>query len=103
MTRNIPYAVWIKHAAVFIAAIALVWLAGALPGMINAKPELAGAPPPSAGALVNGLIASWPIFIALAICQALTFQYAKRFATPIFLAGVFILASLMAWRYAGLA
>ena len=35
MTRNIPYAVWIKHAAVFIAAIALVWLAGALPGMIN--------------------------------------------------------------------
>ena len=103
MARSIPYAVWIKHAAVFIAAIALVWLAGALPGMINAQPELTGAPPPSAGALVNGLIASWPIFIALAICQALTFQYVKRFATPVFLLGVFILASLMAWRYAGMA
>jgi len=103
MTRSIPYAVWIKHAAVFIAAVALVWLAGALPGMINAQPQLAGAQPPSAGALVNGLIASWPIFIALAICQALTFHYVKRFATPIFLVGVFILASLMAWRYAGMA
>lgn len=93
----------IKHVAVFIAAIALIWLAGALPGMINGEQQLAGAPPPSFGALVNGLIASWPIYIAVAIVQALTFHYVKRFATPIFLTGVFLLASAMAWRYAGLA
>jgi hypothetical protein len=93
----------LKHALVFIAAIALIWLAGALPGMINGPQELAGAPPPSAGALINGLIASWPIFIAVAIVQALTFHYVKRFTTPLFLAGVFLLASAMAWRYAGMA
>ena len=53
-------------------------------------------------ALLNGLIASWPIFIALAIVQALTFHYVKRFATPLFLLGVFLLASATAWRYAGI-
>lgn len=93
---------WLKHAAVFIAAVALVWLAGALPGMINGPQQLAGAPPPSVGALLNGLIASWPIFIALAIVQALTFHYVKHFTTPLFLLGVFLLASAMAWRYAGI-
>jgi hypothetical protein len=93
---------WLKHAAVFIAAVALVWLAGALPAMINGPQELAGAPPPSFAALLNGLIASWPIFIALAIVQALTFHFVKRFTTPLFLLGVFLLASAMAWRYAGM-
>jgi hypothetical protein len=46
-----------------------------------------------------GLISAWPIFIALAIIQALTFHYVKRFATPVFLIGVFILGTLLAWRF----
>lgn len=95
------YAFWIKHALVFIAAIALVWLAGLVPGMILGQQS--NAPPvstPDAGGLVLGLISAWPIYIALAICQALTFQYVKRFTTPIFLASVFTLALLLAWRYA---
>ena len=102
MTRaSFPYAFWIKHGLVFIAAIALVWLAGLLPGLILGQQST--APPtatPDAGGLVLGLISAWPIYIALAICQALTFQYVKRFSTPVFLAGVFTLALLLAWRYA---
>lgn len=95
------YAFWIKHALVFIAAIALVWLAGLLPGMILGQQSTApAAATPDAGGLVLGLISAWPIYIALAICQALTFQYVKRFTTPIYLAGVFTLALLLAWRYA---
>jgi len=91
----------IRHAAVFIAAIALIWFAGVLPALINPS---AGAAPPSLGPpTLAGLLSAWPIYIAVAIVQALTFHYMKRFTTPIFLTGVFLLASLMAWRYAGLA
>lgn len=94
----------IKHAAVFVAAIALVWFAGVLPAMILAPPGAAPAIPlPSAGGLLAGLVSAWPMFIAVAIVQALTFHYVKRFTTPIFLAGVFILALLLAWRYATIA
>ncbi len=95
------YAFWIKHALVFIAAIAAVWFAGTLPGMVLGQAST--APPaamPTPAGLLMGLISAWPIYIALAICQALTFQYVKRFATPVFLAGVFTLALLLAWRYA---
>jgi hypothetical protein len=92
---------WLKHAAVFIAAIALVWFAGVLPALINPP---AGAPPSSLGPpTLVGLLSAWPIYIAVAIVQALTFHYVKRFATPIFLTGIFLIASAMAWRYAGLA
>jgi len=102
MTRaGSRYAFWIKHALVFIAAVALVWVAGMVPVMVLGQE--ATSPPavtPDAGGLILGLISAWPIYIALAICQALTFQYVKRFATPVFLAGVFTLALLLAWRYA---
>ena len=102
MTRaSFRYAFWIKHALVLIAAIALLWLAGLIPGMILGQEST--APPtatPDAGGLILGLISAWLIYIALANCQRLTFQYVKRFATPVFLAGVFILALLLAWRYA---
>lgn len=91
----------IKHALVFIAAIALIWLAGVLPALIN---PAAGAAPPSLGPpTLGGLISAWPIYIAVAIVQALTFHYVKHFATPIFFTGIFLIASAMAWRYAGLA
>lgn len=95
------YAFWIKHALVFIAAVALVWLAGILPGIILGQASTASpAAAPTPAGLLMGLISAWPIYIALAICQALTFQYVKRLATPVFLAGVFTLALLLAWRYA---
>ncbi len=100
---DIRYAFWIKHALVFIAAIALVWFAGVLPALVNPPTTPAADLPSSLGPpTLLGLLSAWPIFFAVAICQALTFHYVKHFSTPVFLAGVFILASLMAWRYAGL-
>jgi hypothetical protein len=49
-----------------------------------------------------GLLSAWPIYIALAIVQALTFHYVKKFATPVFLGGVFVAALLFAMRYTAL-
>lgn len=92
---------WLKHALVFIAAIALIWLAGVLPALIN--PPAGAAPANLAPPTLGGLISAWPIYIAVAIVQALTFHYVKHFATPVFLTGIFLIASAMAWRYAGLA
>jgi hypothetical protein len=95
---------WIKHGIVFLAAIFTVWLSGVAPVLILQPGPYAGLTPDQVfaqmGAVdVGGLIRAWPIFIALAICQALTFHYVKTWTTPIFLAGVFILGFLMAWRY----
>ncbi len=93
---------WAKHAAVFVAAIFLIWLGGVMPAMwpkIEAGIDpFAGMPAPT----LLGLLAAWPIYIALAIVQALTFHYVKKFATPIFLAGVFLAALLFAMRYSNL-
>ena len=95
---------WVKHALVFVAAIFVVWLSGVVPvlvlkprayaGMSNAQ-IVAGMSRVEPG----GLISAWPILIGLAIIQALTFHYVKRFATPVFLVGVFALGLLMAMRY----
>ena len=94
---------WAKHVAVFIAAVFLIWLGGVMPGVMaqaNAGADVgavfAAMPAPTLGAL----LAPWPIYIALAIVQALTFHYVKKFSTPIFLAGVFVAALLFAMRYA---
>lgn len=90
----------LKHLAVFVAAIGLIWLAGVLPAVLNPSQ---GAGPANLGApTLTGLLSAWPIYVAVAIVQALTFHYVRRFASPVFLAGVFLLASLLAWRYAGL-
>jgi hypothetical protein len=100
MTR----AEWIKHALVFVAAIFMVWLSGVIPIIILKPGIYAGLGPfeilsgmglPTIG----GLITAWPIYIAIAICQALTFHYVKKWTTPIFLTGVFVLGVLFAWRY----
>lgn len=91
---------WLKHLAVFVAAIALIWLAGVLPALLNPSQE--GGPANLGAPTLIGLISAWPIYVAVAIAQALTFHYVRRFASPVFLAGVFLLASLLAWRYAGL-
>ena len=95
---------WAKHVAVFVAAVFLIWLGGVLPMVwptISAGVDpFAGMPAPTFGDLLAGILAAWPIFIALAICQALTFHYVKRFSTPIFLGGVFIAALVFAMRYA---
>ena len=76
---------------------------GEYPPKLSAGADLntafAGMPMPTLGAL----IAPWPIYIALAICQALTFHYVKKFSTPIFLGGVFVAALLFAMRYANVA
>jgi hypothetical protein len=95
---------WVKHVAVFVAAVFLIWLGGVLPA---AWPKysagvdpFAGMPAPTMGDILGGLLAAWPIFIALAICQALTFHYVKKFSTPIFLGGVFLAALVFAMRYA---
>ena len=97
---------WAKHAAVFVAAVFLIWLGGVMPAVwpkLSAGADLntafAGMPMPTLGAL----LAPWPIYIALAIVQALTFHYAKKFSTPIFLGGVFVAALLFALRYASVA
>lgn len=94
---------WAKHVAVFIAAVFLIWLGGVMPVVwprLNAGLDpFAGMPTPTLGAL----LAPWPIYIALAIVQALTFHYVKKFSTPIFLAGVFVAALLFALRYAAVA
>lgn len=91
---------WVKHAAVFIAAVFLIWLGGVMPvawPKINAGVDpFAGLPAPT----LMGLLSAWPIYIALAIVQALTFHYVKKFATPVFLGGVFVAALLFAMRYA---
>lgn len=90
---------WAKHVAVFVAAVFLIWLAGVLP---VAWPRYSAGVDPFAGMpapTLGGLLAAWPIYIALAIIQALTFHYVKRFATPIFLGGVFLAALVFAMRY----
>lgn len=94
---------WVKHAAVFVAAVFLIWLGGVMPVV---WPRLNAGVDPFAGMGVptlGGLLAAWPIYIALAIAQALTFHYVKKFSTPIFLTGVFVAAVLFAMRYAGVA
>jgi hypothetical protein len=88
----------IKHAIVFVASVVVVWLAGIVPGLMTPS-AAAPAGPADAGSLIAGILAVWPIFFALAIMQALTFHYVKKFTTPIYLAGVFVLALLLAWRY----
>ena len=95
---------WIKHGVVFVAAIFTVWLSGVVPVLILQPGPYAGQTAMQVfaqmGAVdVSGLLRAWPIFGALAICQALTFHYVKRWTTPIFLIGVFALGFLMAWRY----
>jgi hypothetical protein len=92
----------VRHALVFVAAIFLIWLAGVMP--LLASKNAAGVSPMQAlGELgaptVAGLVAAWPIYIAVGICQALTFHFVKAWRTPVFLVGVFVLASLFAWRY----
>lgn len=99
---------WIKHALVFVAAVFMVWLSGILPVLITKPAPYQDSQPmeiiAAMGApTLDGILRGWPIYIALAICQALTFHYVKRFTTPIFLAGVFVLGALMAWRYWGVA
>lgn len=95
---------WIKHALVFVAAIFMVWLSGVLPVLIMKPPPyetsdtmqiLAAMGAPT----FDGIVRGWPIYIAVAIVQALTFHYVKKFTTPIFLLGVLALGSIMAWRY----
>jgi hypothetical protein len=95
---------WIKHALVFVAAVIIVWLSGVVPVLVlrpgaysgqSAEQIFAGLGAPT----LDGILASWPIFIALAICQALTFHYVKKWTTPIFLVGVFAIGALMAMRY----
>ena len=95
---------WIKHGVVFLAAIVTVWLSGVAPVLILQPGPYAGQTPAQVfaqmGAVdVSGLVRAWPIFFALAICQALTFHYVKKWTTPLVLTGVFILGFLMAWRY----
>lgn len=94
-----------KHAAVFVAAIFLIWLGGVMPSVwakVSAGDDpvavFAAMPAPTLGAL----LAPWPIYIALAIVQALTFHYVKKLSTPIFLGGVFLAALLFAMRYTAL-
>ena len=98
------WAGWIKQGIVFLAAIVTVWLSGVVPVLILKPVAYAGLTPMQVlaqmGAVdVSGLVRAWPIFIALAICQALTFHYVRKWSTPIYLAGVFALGLLMAWRY----
>ena len=99
---------WAKHAAVFVAALFVVRLGFVLSPYFIA-PDTMGTMTPG-GLLaamgvptLDGLIAAWPICIALAICQALTFHYVKRWATPIYLSGLFVAALLFAMRYASVA
>ena len=96
---------WIKHALVFVAAIFLIWLGGVMPS-VWAKVSAGADPAAVFGAMpmptIGALIAPWPIYIALAIVQALTFHYVKKFSTPIFLGGVFVAALLFAVRYTNL-
>ncbi|MEY2756806.1 MAG: hypothetical protein RIR33_584 [Pseudomonadota bacterium] len=95
---------WIRHGAVFVAAIFAIWLSGVVPVLILKPGPYAGMEPTQilarmGGVDLPGLLRAWPIFIAIAICQALTFHYVKKWTTPIFLASVFALGFLMAWRY----
>jgi len=95
---------WIRHALVFAAAVIMVWLSGVIPVLILKPAPFANSQPieiiAALGApTLDGLLRGWPIYVTLAIGQALTFNYVKTFATPIFLAGVFILGFLLAWRY----
>lgn len=95
---------WVKHALVFVAAVVTVWLSGIVPVLVLKPKTYAGLTNEQILADMSrvdlvGLISAWPIFIALAIIQALTFHYVKRFATPVFLIGVFILGTLLAWRF----
>lgn len=94
---------WAKHVAVFVAAVFLIWLGGVLPVVwprySTGVDPFAGMPAPT----LSGLLAAWPIYIALAIIQALTFHYVKKFSTPIFLGGVFLAALVFAMRYAQVA
>lgn len=86
---------WIKHALVFVAAIFLVWLSGVVPVLVNDPEAFATMATPT----LSGLLAAWPIYIAVAICQALTFHYVKTWPALFFLVGVFVLGLLFAWRY----
>lgn len=95
---------WIKHAIVFVAAVVLVWFSGVLPILILKPAPFENSPPldviASMGApTFDGILRGWPIYFAVAIVQALTFHYVKKFTTPLFLVGVFVLGSLFAWRY----
>lgn len=95
---------WIKHALVFVAAVFTVWLSGIVPVLVMKPGAYAGMSNDQILAqmgtpTLGGLVSQLPIFIALAICQALTFHYVKKFTTPIFLVGVFALGALMAMRY----
>ncbi len=94
----------IRHALVFAAAVVMVWLSGVTPVLILKPAPYANSQPmeilAAMGApTLDGLLRGWPIYVALAIAQALTFHYVKKFTTPLFLGGVFILGSLLAWRY----
>jgi hypothetical protein len=95
---------WIKHALVFVTAVIMVWLSGIVPVLVLRPGAYAGQSPDQIFAslgtpTIGGILSAWPIFIALAICQALTFRYVKKWTTPIFLAGVFAAGALMAMRY----
>lgn len=95
---------WLKHAGVFIASLFVIYLAGVLaPYFIN--PDAAG-PLTLNGVLgrmsaptVAGLVSAWPIYITLAIAQALTFHYVRKWTTPIYLGALFVLALMFAIRY----
>jgi len=95
---------WIKHALVFVAAVVMVWLSGVMPVVVLKPSPYQDSQPMEIIAAMgaptfDGLLRGWPIYVALAIAQALTFNYVKKFTTPVFLVGVFILGSLLAWRY----
>jgi hypothetical protein len=95
---------WARHAVVFVASLGVVYVAGVLaPYFID--PGAAG--PLTLGSVLGhmapptliGLLLAFPIYMALAICQALTFHYVKRFTTPLYLGVLFVLALLFAIRY----
>jgi hypothetical protein len=95
---------WIKHALVFVGAVFMVWLSGVVPVLILKPGPYTGMSDAQVLAAMGnvdlmGILRAWPIYIAIGICQALTFHYVKRFATPVFLAGVFIVGALFAWRF----
>jgi hypothetical protein len=90
---------WIKHALVFVAAVIMVWLSGILPVLVLRPGAYAGQPPEQIFAslgtpTIGGILSAWPIFIALAICQALTFRYVKKWTTPNFASSALRLAVL---------
>lgn len=95
---------WVKHALVFVGAIVMVWLSGVVPVLILKPGPYAGMSDAQVFSEMGrvdlgGVLRAWPIYIAIAICQALTFHYVKRFATPVFLLGVFVVGAIFAWRF----